>query len=53
VAVQLGQARSSASLTSSRLRSSGRRPQPVPAEHGGLLVVPVEDFARRWEVITP
>ena len=24
----------------------------VPAEHGGLLVVPVEDFARRWEAIS-
>jgi hypothetical protein len=24
----------------------------VPAPEGGLLVVPVEDFARRWEVIS-
>lgn len=24
----------------------------VPAERGGLLVVPIEDFARRWEVIS-
>ena len=24
----------------------------VPAPDGGLLVVPVEDFARRWEVLT-
>ena len=24
----------------------------VPAAEGGLLVVPVEDFARRWEVIS-
>lgn len=23
----------------------------VPAGHGGLLVVPIEDFARRWEVL--
>jgi hypothetical protein len=25
----------------------------VPAVEGGLLVVPVEDFARRWEAISP
>ena len=25
----------------------------VPAEAGGLLIVPVEDFAHRWEAITP
>ena len=24
----------------------------VPSETGGLLIVPVEDFSRRWEVIT-
>jgi hypothetical protein len=24
----------------------------VPAERDGLLIVPIEDFARRWEVIT-
>jgi hypothetical protein len=25
----------------------------VPPAEGGLLVVPVEDFARRWEAISP
>jgi hypothetical protein len=24
----------------------------VPAEWGGLLILPIEDFARRWEVIS-
>lgn len=24
----------------------------VPAPEGGLLMIPVEDFARRWEVLT-
>jgi hypothetical protein len=24
----------------------------IPAIEGGLLAVPVEDFARRWEVIS-